>query len=110
MRISRHRLERIGENRVEIMAALLKYGELTNGELAAEIGTSKSTVTWHLTRMEKAGLVNRARVGRTTLISAANVLPEVIEAVSKSTKKSLAIFPSAGNQKDYQEALAAHQT
>ncbi|MFB6107910.1 MAG: winged helix-turn-helix transcriptional regulator [Haloplanus sp.] len=46
-----------------IIAYLLAEGELTTAELSDELGKSRSTVSWHLSKLHDAGLVEKDRRG-----------------------------------------------
>lgn len=48
----------------EIIAHLVTDGPLTTTELAERVGKSRSTVSWHLSRLHDAGLVAKRREGR----------------------------------------------
>ncbi|MDY7080940.1 MAG: metalloregulator ArsR/SmtB family transcription factor [Halobacteria archaeon] len=52
-----------------IIAYLSREGELTTSELAELVGKSNSTVSWHLSRLHDAGIVEKKREGRSVLYS-----------------------------------------
>jgi len=47
-----------------IIAHLAADGPLTTSELAERVGRSRSTVSWHLSRLHEAGMVEKRREGR----------------------------------------------
>jgi DNA-binding transcriptional ArsR family regulator len=50
------------------LALLEANGPLRVGELAARVGVSVSTMSFHVSRLEEAGLTVTRRCGRTTLV------------------------------------------
>jgi predicted transcriptional regulator len=47
------------EAALQVTLLLLERGEMTHGQLVEELGLAKSTVSYHLAKMERAGLVRR---------------------------------------------------
>jgi DNA-binding transcriptional ArsR family regulator len=51
--------------RRDLLRALHEHGPVTGSDLAARLGLSKSTVSYHLERLETDGLIERDQSGRT---------------------------------------------
>lgn len=49
-----------------ILLTLLETGAARNGELAEAVGVTSATVSWHLSNLLEAGVVERVSDGRTT--------------------------------------------
>lgn len=52
-----------------ILVHLASEGPLTTSELSEKLGKAKSTVSWHLSRLSEAGLVEKERDGRSVFYS-----------------------------------------
>lgn len=54
--------------RVPILLTVLGAPELSVGEIASELTFSPSTISFHLTSLERAGLIERRKRGRRTVV------------------------------------------
>ncbi|WP_135302327.1 winged helix-turn-helix transcriptional regulator [Haloarcula amylovorans] len=50
-----------------LLSALDRHGSATGGELAEQVSLTKSTVSYHLQRLQEDGLIDRQRDGRSTI-------------------------------------------
>lgn len=50
-----------------ILAHLLEHGPLSTTELSDRLEKAKSTVSWHLSELEDAGLISKERAGRSVV-------------------------------------------
>ncbi len=55
-----------------IIAQLASENELSTATLSERVGKSRSTVSWHLSRLHEEGIVEKERDGRTVLYSLRN--------------------------------------
>lgn len=66
-RLSRRERKLLGllreEAALQVTLLLLDRGSLSHGELVGELGLAKSTVSYHLAKMERAGLLRRRAEG-----------------------------------------------
>jgi predicted transcriptional regulator len=55
-----------------ILAHLLEDGPLSTTELSDRLEKAKSTVSWHLSELEEAGLISKERAGRSVVYEVEN--------------------------------------
>jgi len=67
----------------EILLCLAQRGSLSQGELAGMLGHSQPTVSWHMERLSKEGMVRRAKSSRTVTYELAVDRAEVLEFVKR---------------------------
>lgn len=68
--------------RRDILVALDDHGPATGSDLSSRLGLSKSTVSYHLDRLEADGLVQRDRSGRTVTNDATAAAMSILGAVA----------------------------
>ncbi len=75
------------ESRRKILLLLVR-GPLSQGEIAASLGLSQPTVSYHMGELKKLGIVNAEERGR-SLIYSLNYDPETIARVIKEYRPSI---------------------
>lgn len=74
------------EDRLRILALLLRGEPPTCGEIARELGLSSPAVSYHLRTLEGVGFIRRTRRGRTRCLS---LTPKVREIVRTDVLRQL---------------------
>jgi predicted transcriptional regulator len=69
--------------RRDLLRALREHGPATGSDLAARLGLSKSTVSYHLERLEADGLIDRDQSGRTVTNDVTPTATAVLGAVAE---------------------------
>jgi DNA-binding transcriptional ArsR family regulator len=80
-------------NRLRIVQRLAER-EASVSELIEHVGLSQPLVSWHLSRLRTAGLIETRRAGRETV---SRLLPEAFEAYAAYERRVLGIARPAGH-------------
>lgn len=97
--LAAHRFALLGDpTRLRIMNVLMECPELSVGEIARAVTTSRFNASAHLNRLASAGLLGRRRVGTTVFYRVDDLnLPRVCEWMCQSLRERARSLAGSGS-------------